>query len=146
MNKTIIPLVLLFSLYAHSSFFQNYCSDAEGTTTTADGHNNNYVRVTERYYSQGTVMDTTVTLERQEITLESTDIKVIHEEEDFQCFEGENFGFGSTDEIVAKKIDIFMTDGSSFHPDTIGISEDGKKVSAFVICDQHFSGSIICQE
>ena len=145
--KTLILFSLLFSsLGAKASYFQNYCGNAEGTVRVADGHDENYFMLTERVWGDHGVSEKQIKYIDYELSEKSS--KSIEIENSFEnsCKDGDETGYGSWKVVTSKVVTVYKVDGSLFSEDIVGVSEDRKTVSAYVICEENGSSMVLCED
>ena len=63
MKSILLTFITIFAFNANASFFQTYCSNAEGTITSADGHVENYQKYMEVSYDMNTGVETKKVIE-----------------------------------------------------------------------------------
>lgn len=144
MKALIIATVLVTTLSANASFFQNYCSNAQGTTTTADGHAEFYTKVTSRTWDNGNQIDKVIELDLDKVDLSTFDEVKISEQISKYCEPGSSSGYVSWEYVITKKVILTNRDGSLFSKDIVGVSDDQKTISTMVICTEEGNSRTDC--
>lgn len=132
MKNAILASLLILGLQANASWFQEHCSNGEGTVKMADGHDDFLTQVTEREWKDGGYETKLVT---EGLTVETVRETKIVEESSNSCDPKEGFGWASWHNVNHREIVIRKEDGSLFSRNTVGVSDDLKTVRAQVICE-----------
>lgn len=142
----ITALTLVTTSFAEASWYQDFCSDAEATTRTANGHNENFVEVTERKWNNDGPQENRIRFEKGEVMVNELDVQQISKEEKKACGEGQEYGWYAASTVTVKKVSLTKEDGSLFSEDTIGVSEDRKSVSAVFVCKSDVTSEMPCKK
>lgn len=145
--KMLLPLIAVLSLgsIAHASWFQENCSNADGSLRTAGGHNENFIEYTERSYGPDGVVEKRVRDEERELLYEVRAETKLDSESRQACVPGQEYGFASWREVNYRKIVLRREDGSAFPRTAVGVSADGLTLSADLICELHGNSETLCQ-
>jgi hypothetical protein len=147
MKTSLFALVTLMSLTtaAQASWYQEFCSNAEGTIKTANGHNENYQRLTKRVWENGRVTDTVVEAEHLVPKAEGQSWEILKQEKR-HCGPGQKYGFYSSRHVYAKSEMLVNADGSPFEKNIVGVSADQKSVHAMLICEMNMNSEMPCEK
>lgn len=145
MKKIIITIAALFSFAGSASFFQESCSNAEGTVKFTSGHVSNKVVLTEREYNSGKVTENEIELSLYDLKVEFGKEVIIDSTSSKNCSESGG-GVAQWQSITAKKLTIKYSDGTPFSENVLGTSKDRRTVSAYVICDNSGNSMILCRD
>lgn len=139
--------VLALSTSAHASWYQTWCSNAEGTTKTGNGHNYNFVSLTSRTWTGGGPIDSIIKDEKHELYAEQVgEPKTIVSEQKQNCRKPGEGGVWSSHVVTAGKYKIVHRDGKLFDKDIVGVSTDLKSVEVEMICQNDMNGLIMCPQ
>lgn len=144
------PLVLALSLVtlstsAHASWYQTWCSNAEGTTKTGNGHNHNFTQITKREWTNNGPVETIIRDKKGELYAEQVgEPKTIVSEQKQNCRKPGEGGVWSSHVVTAGKYKIVHRDGKLFNKDIVGVSSDLKSVEVEMICQNDMNGLIMC--
>lgn len=144
MKKLTIIFTALMTISAQASFFQETCSSADGMLKLASGHVSNKVVITEREYNNGKLSENEIELLRHEIEVDTKNETLLKNTNSKNCSVGGG-GVVNWQSISAKEIVITNSDGTLFSRETVGVSQDLKSVSAFVICDNSGNSMNLCE-
>ncbi len=139
MKNIIMTAILAVSFSAHASFYQKYCSNAEGTIKLSNGHMDNAVILTERAYGNAGVNTQEIEYKLGSLIIDRSDETEIENTTRTTCQPGSTGGMVSWNKITTNKVVIKNADGSMFPDTTIGIDGTRMAVKATVICE--FSGN-----
>ncbi len=144
--KAILTVLTLMSLTtaAHASWFQEYCSDAEGTVRRGSGHDENFLQITQRVWGEDGKKDTILRDENGALTYNEKSNKVVEKEYHENCRPGEEIGFATSREVNLVQLEIQNSDGRLFDKDIVGVSKDLKTVNATLICERNYGGEMLC--
>lgn len=152
MSKTTLKLskpflviaVTLVSLGARASWFQEYCSNGEGTLRIAQGHNESFIEYTIREYGPEGVRESRVRDEQGDLRWDASAEQDLVRESHQGCVPGQSFGFGSWKTVTYQRKVIRRADGQKFPKDAVGVSEDGLTLTADMICQNDGNSEILC--
>ena len=147
--KALLTLtVLVASLSAQASFFQEYCSSADQTVTQKMGHMDTELSVTERIYSNTGVTENKIKLAYHDdnIEINYSEEKEIFSKNESNCDPKTGHGYGTWSNAESKKLTISKKDGSLFSQNIVGVSADQKSISAYVICQTDGNSMIMCEK
>lgn len=141
--KYVILGLILVSSNAQASWFQDYCSNAEGTVRIAQGHNENEIKVTaSKILKDGTVQRQPVILEDAFVT--PIEVKELETESNQTCTS--QWGSSTWRNLRYQIIRIERPEGPVFSQDIIGVSADGRSIEAKVICEEKGNSEIFCAQ
>lgn len=136
---------LTFATSAHASWYQTWCSNAEGTTRTGNGHNSNFTQLTKREYTNRGPVETIIRDEQGELFAEQVgEPKTIVSEQKQTCRKPGEGGVWSSHVVTAGKYKIVHRDGKLFDKDIVGVSKDLRSVEVELICQADMNGLIMC--
>jgi hypothetical protein len=140
-----VTLALVISTSAQASWYQTFCSNAEGTTRTANGHNQNFTQLTKREWTNRGPVETIIRDEENKLRVEQVgEQKSIVNEQKQSCRKPGMGGVWNSHNVSAGKYKITNDDGSLFDKDIVGVSEDLKSVEVEFICQADMNGLIMC--
>lgn len=142
----ITALTLVSTSFAQASWYQTFCSDAEATTRTADGHNDNFVEITERKWDNDGPKENRIRFENGEVTANELSEQRISHEENRACGDGQEYGWYSASTVTVKKVSITKEDGSLFSENTLGVSKDLKSVDVVLVCKADVTSEMPCKK
>ena len=148
MRTAILVSLVLVGMSAQASWFQEYCTSADGTTKMAQGHDENYIQLTERSYDQDWNKKEKIVRDENG-TLNYSNVSEQELEKEFQsgCREGGGgTGLSSWRQVYYRKVQITKADNSMFSQDTVGVSSDLTTVTASMICENLGSSEVICEK
>ena len=135
--KKITFLLLAISFSSYGSFYQQDCSNADGSVTSANGHVKNNIVLTEAYFGSD------YRTAKVEYGVNDLDVKVV-EEVEISNTSSCRGGMFSSKKITYKKVSYTNPDGSLFSDKTLGVSKDLKSVEANLICEMNMNGRGAC--
>ena len=146
MKKLIFTVsMLVLSLTANASYFQEQCSDAARTVSVSMGHSKNQVVLTERVDGEEGSGVKAVVFVNNEVIVNNVESRELERKSKKFCDkEQSGGGYGTMRRLDYQKAVIQKRDGSSFSKDIIGVSEDGKSVSASLLCEFNSNSRIAC--
>ncbi len=149
MKAPVIALsltLLALSSSAQASWYQHFCSNAEGTTRSANGHNQNYLQLTKREWTDKGRVETVITdTEHKLRVLPVGEAKVVVSEQKGSCDRANgNTGFWSSRSVTAGSYEISHADGVLFDENIVGVSKDRKTVKVELICERAMNGLMPC--
>lgn len=140
-----VTLALALSTSAHASWYQTFCSNAEGTTKSGNGHNSNYVQLTKREWTNKGLIETIIRDEEGNLFAEQVGEPVTLVSEKKQtCRKPGEGGVWSSHNVSAGKYKIVHREGKLFDKDIVGVSKDLKSVEVELICQADMNGLIMC--
>lgn len=147
MKKTIVlfAATIALSSQASASWYQEYCSNGEGTTRVSSGHNDNTTTLTVRVWSNSGLSESTLDLSTAEnIDMQVTNEKELSKESTQSCgTSGHGMWSGRT--VNYRRVTFTKTDGGLFPKGTVGISKDRKSVQADLICEIQMNSETLCK-
>ncbi len=145
MKLLTIVLFSFASLQAQASFYQVYCSNAEGTVQTTNGHIQNTLTVTKRVWGDQGSVDTQIDLSNDEnVEYNFSETNSLVNENKGGCEENPEANFVSWTRVETQKIVISRTDGKAFDADILGLTENNT-IEAYLICQEEGNSQVICQ-
>lgn len=146
MKVSILALALMtLTTAAQASWYQGYCSNAEGTVKSANGHNANYTQLTKREWNGGNKTETVI--RDQEGTLTVVTMGEVIKEADeshTSCSKG-GMGVWNGRTVTVSKVKITRGDGSLFDKNIVGVSRDLKSVETELLCEQSMNSMMPCE-
>lgn len=139
-----LTMTLGMGLNAQASWYEENCSNAEGTVKLAMGHNENFTAVTERVYDQGYSTDTVIKDEAGDIEFEFSGEKQLERTSSDSCLPGTEYGFASWRKVTYRIVTLKKANGGLFSKSTVGVSEDLKTVKASLLCELNGNSESIC--
>lgn len=144
MRSLLIVAALAFiSCDAHASWFQNYCSNPEGTVRTASGHGENFTRLTERTWGSNGPIDKVVEIDGLEMTV-VTESELSNETRTI-CKTGDKSGVIEWKTLTFQKVQFKKADGSQLPENLVGRTNDGLAVEASLLCETNGNSRTICE-
>ena len=143
-QKTILAaMTLTASLLANASFFQESCSNSEGTLLFVTGHLNNSVTVTEFVPGGNQKIEFDLYDMEVEFTLE----KEIEVKNYSSCIPGKpGPGYSKSTRVSTTLMTVSKKDGSLFPGQTaVQVSDDRRSVQDHVICRFNASSQVLCE-
>ena len=147
MKKTIslFAAVVALSSEASASWYQEYCSNGEGTVKLSTGHNDNIATGTIRDWSGGNLVVQTLDLsDRDTYVMTVTQEKELSKQSGRSCGSGGE-GVWSSRTVNYRRVAFKKADGSLFPANTVGVSRDQKSIQADLICEMEMSGMMPCR-
>jgi len=135
--KKITLLLLAISFSSYGSFYQQKCSNADGSVKSANGHVKNNIVLTEAYFGSD--------YRTAEVEYGVNDLSVeVLEEVELEYLSSCAGGMFSSKKVTYKKVAYTNPDGSLFSDKTVGVSKDLKSVNANLICEMNMNGRGAC--
>lgn len=150
--KTLLPAVLsLFVSFglnsvAQASWFQEHCSNGEGTLKMGMGHNENYVRYTERTYASEGMKETIRRDDEGGLRYDIVKETPLDSSSHQACLPNEDFGYGTWRAVKYRQVVIRHEDGKPFSKDAVGVSKDLMTLTADVVCEHNGNSQIYCKK
>ena len=145
MKKLIFAVsVLCLSLTANASYFQEHCSNAARTVAVSSGHSKNQVALTEQIDGDDGRSVKPVLLDFHDVAVDDVETRELEQESKKFCHKDRAEGYATWRTLAYKKAVIRKHDGSSFSKDIIGVSEDGKSITASLICEVQGNSETLC--
>jgi len=148
-NLLLATALIIGTTTAHASFYQDYCSNAEGSTKTSEGHVSNNISVTERSYNQATgqIINNVVELGDQKAKVTVEENMTISELDESEGCDTTNpsSGFYSVTTTSIERVTITKLDGSKFSKNTLGVSDNLMAVETTLICEKQISSEAYCE-
>lgn len=141
--KHILLSLLFVSSAAQASWYQEYCSTADGSTRIAHGHNENEITVTQYTYAKdGT--STKASLVLADSQFDFSDTKILEETANTNCKTA--WGFSTWKNVRYHKVKITKADGTAFPAGIVGLTSDGLSIQASVLCEENGNSEAFCSE
>ena len=145
MLKTILcSAALLAASQAQASWFQTYCSTADGTLAQATGHSEWYFNATQRTWDTTGRVDTKLALEGVD-TVSSAEQTLV-QESGTSCQPGDEYGVGTWRSVTYAKVRVTKTDGSLFPENVVGVTDDRTAIEASWLCETNGNSMMPCSE
>lgn len=148
----MLGLLLSTAPMAAASWYQIECSNAKGTLTTANGHNENYIKATLRdevvitIYPPPEDIYTEVELNLEDVEVEIVDSKDLFNDSKFQCDNANDWATAWWKTVSYQRVRITNRDGSEFKPEFLDRSTDGKALVADLICEENGNSMAMCPQ
>ena len=105
MNKFLMMTATLLTMQsAHASWYQGYCSNADGSVKTASGHNDNFTVVTVRTYkNDGTIVEKKIRDTEGALIEEVQQTSTISSESQQRCVKPNESGWASSSDMSSRQ-------------------------------------------
>lgn len=143
MKAIVLPISIFLSVSANASFFQTYCSNAEGTVKWSQGHNDNTLVITKRSWEGGNLSEETLTVPQWEITYKVNEEKDILSEASSNCPADSDWGVAKWRTVKWQAVELKRQDGSPFHSDVVGVNSQGA-INTILICEEKGNSQSYC--
>jgi len=129
---------------AQASWYQGFCSNAEGTIKTANGHSANFIQLTKRAWIGGKMTETVIRDEERGIRVsEAKKTEILNKSEE-SCDSNGGSGIFENRTVYFSQAKLVNQDGSLFDKNIVGVSQDLKSVDAILLCETNINGLTMC--
>lgn len=134
MLKVILcSAAFLAASQAQASWFQSYCTSADGTLTQASGHNELYFHATQRTWDTSGRVDVKLPLEGVQTV--ASDVTTLIQETTDSCKPGDQYGVASWHNVTFSRVRITNDDGSLFPENVVGATSDRTAIETTWLCE-----------
>ena len=143
MKKLTLAIAFLFSVSANASFYQISCSNADGTTTSANGHVENFLKVTKFTYQGNEAVKEIIDLDK----IDTVEVAYSNDQLiERKTTDGCPASWISWQETRVVSISITNKDGSLFDKGIVGVSQDLKSINTHLICQEDGNSMVFCPQ
>jgi hypothetical protein len=147
MRKVMLATIVFAGMSAQASWYQESCSNGEGTVKLAHGHNDNFISYTTRVYDgNGGVEENIVRDESGDLRFEIVEEKELAKESHQSCDGTNQIGFGTWKNVTYRRVKITKADGSAFNENTLELSQDKQSIVTSMICEENGNSEILCEK
>lgn len=145
--KTVLMFALLvLGSNASASWFQENCSNAQGTVKTASGHNDNSITLTESTFTaDGREISKKIDVDLSSVVqVASSEKELFSKVQSGKCQSGDSSTFYGSQKVTYQRLVLRQVDDRLFSKNIVGVSKDRKTVTAHLICDRQVANEMPC--